>query len=43
MANLTLEFDFLAFRTIRPLLVLIRVHPRVSVADFFLLYQSSVA
>jgi hypothetical protein len=36
MANLTFEHDFLAFRTIRPLLVLIRVYPRVSAADFFL-------
>ncbi len=35
MANLTFEYDFLAFRKIRPLLVLIRVYPRESAADFF--------
>jgi hypothetical protein len=43
MANLTFEIDFLDFRTIRPLLDLIRVYPRVSAADFFFVYQSSVA
>jgi len=35
IANLTFEYDFLAFRKIRPLLVLIRVYPRESAADFF--------
>ena len=43
MANLPFEYNFLAFRKIRPLLVLIRVYPRVSAADFFFVYQSSVA
>src|SRR5882724_3348733 len=34
MANLPFEYNFLIFRTIRPLLVLIRVYPCVSAADF---------
>jgi hypothetical protein len=38
MANLPFEYDFLAFRTIRPLLVLIRVYPRLSAADFAFVY-----
>jgi len=36
MANLTFEYDFLAVRAIRPQLVLIRVYPCESVADFSL-------
>jgi hypothetical protein len=43
MVNLTLEDDFIPFRKTRSLLVFIRVYPCVSVADFFLLYQSPVA
>src|SRR6266404_1883503 len=34
MAILPFEYDVLAFRTILPLFVLIRVYPRVSAADF---------
>jgi hypothetical protein len=42
-ANLTFESDFQVFRKIWPLLVLIRVDPRVSAADFSLVYHSSAA
>jgi hypothetical protein len=34
MAKLSFERDFLAFRTIRRVLVLIRVYPRLSAAEF---------
>ena len=34
MGNLPFEYEFLAFRTTWLLLVLIRVYPRESVADF---------